>query len=398
MVPEDPFHPDFRANPYPLYHYMRSMAPVHRTIYGWLLTRDADCRQVLSQEGRFSHDFANNAYYRRWEAEGWQPGPLHSFLSGTLTYQDAPRHTRTRELLTAALARRPFDSLQASIDDHVGRLLDLAMQTGEVDVIRDFAYPLPLAVAGEWLGIPSEDVHLVREWTARLTPVIDPLEVRQTEVQCMAAELRLLEYLSALIDYRRSHPRPDLLSALLEVEVGGERMSSWYVATTCMFLLVAAHDFTVNLVGNGILGLLMNPDQMEMLRQNPQLAPSAVEEILRYDSPLQLSSRSTMEAVEVGGVSIGEGEDVILVLGAANRDPARFRDPDRFDICRDATGHLAFTDGPHTCLGAPLARSIGAVAIRDVALKLPGLKLASAEPQWAASVARRGLTSLAVTL
>jgi cytochrome P450 len=396
MVPENPFHPEFRPNPYPLYHYMRSMAPVHRSMFGWLLTRHADCREVLGHEVRFSHDFDNHAYYRRWREDGWEPGPIHAFLSRTLTYQDAAEHTSTRELLTAAFVRSPFASLQADIEEHVGRLLEPAIGSGGMDFIKDFAYPLPIAVVGDWLGIPRDDVEAVREWTAQLTPVLDPLEVRQAEGQGMAAELSLLEYLSHLIDDRRTRTKHDLLSALLEVEVGGKQMSTWDVATSCMFLLMAAHDFTVNLLGNGMLALLRNPDQLELLTQKPELASAAVEEVLRYDSPLQLTSRATMEAVELGGVSIPKGEDVLLILGAANRDPARFREPDRFDICRDASGHLAFTDGPHACLGAPLARSIGATALREMTGRLPRLTLATDEPSWRDTVARRGLTSLPV--
>ena len=398
MVPENPFHPDFRPNPYPFYHYLRSMEPVHRSMYGWLLTRYEDCRDVLGHEERFSHDFANHAYYRRWVGEGWEPGPVHAFLSGTLTFQDAPRHSHTHAMLTAALARRPYAGLQPNIEEHVERLLDAAIAKGAIDAITDFAYLLPLAVVGDWIGIPRDDLKDVRAWTAQLTPVLDALLVREVEAQGMAAELRLRGYLSKLIDDRRVQSGSDLLSAMLEVGPGGERMTSWDAATNCMFLLVAAHDFTANLLGNGLLAMLKNPDQLQILREKPELAPAAVEEILRYDTPFQLTSRGTLEDVEFGGVAISKGEDVILVIGAANRDPARFREPDRFDICRDASGHLAFTDGPHACLGAPLARSIAAAAFRGVALRLPEIRLATEAPDWRDTVTLRGLRSLPVVV
>jgi cytochrome P450 len=254
-------------------------------------------------------------------------------------------------------------------------------------------------VVGDWIGIPREDIDRVRAWTAQLTPVLDALLVLDVEAQGMAAELGLRGYLSTLIDERRAQPRPDLLSAILAGGPHGERMTSWDVATNCMFLLIASHDATANMLGNGLLALLRNPDQLQLLTDQPELAPGAVEEILRYDSPFQLSSRATMEEVDFGGVSIPKGEDVVLVIGAANRDPARFREPDRFDICRDASGHLAFSDGPHACLGAPLARSIGVSAFRSVALRLPGIRLATdADPVRRDTVTLRGLTSLPVVV
>jgi pimeloyl-[acyl-carrier protein] synthase len=399
MVPENPFHPDFRANPYPLYHYMRSMEPVHHSKFGWLLTRHEDCRAVLDHEDRFSHDFAKHAYYRQWEAEGWQPGPVHALLGNTLTFQDAPHHTHSKARLASTLASRPSAELQPNIDEHVERLLDSAIAAGGMDAIADFAHVLPLAVVGDWIGIPREDIDRVRAWTAQLTPVLDALLVLDVEAQGMAAELGLRGYLSTLIDERRAQPRPDLLSAILAGGPHGERMTSWDVATNCMFLLIASHDATANMLGNGLLALLRNPDQLQLLTDQPELAPGAVEEILRYDSPFQLSSRATMEEVDFGGVSIPKGEDVVLVIGAANRDPARFREPDRFDICRDASGHLAFSDGPHACLGAPLARSIGVSAFRSVALRLPGIRLATdADPVRRDTVTLRGLTSLPVVV
>jgi cytochrome P450 len=267
-----------------------------------------------------------------------------------------------------------------------------------MDVIEDLAYPLPVRVISEMLGVPPEDHTTFRGWSHELARSLDPNPFPSTETidRLKAALDAFDEYFRGLIAERRRSPRDDLVSSLIEAEEKGDRLSEAELLATLRLLLVAGHETTVNLIGNGTLALLRHPQQLQLLRDDPSLAASAVEEVLRYDPPVQLTGRIALEDIEIAGVTVQKGLGVVLLLGAANRDPDRFPDPERFDVTRNDDNHLAFGFGPHFCLGAPLARLEGQAALSTLVRRFQGLALQVEEPQYKENIVLRGLAALPV--
>jgi cytochrome P450 len=291
---------------------------------------------------------------------------------------DPPEHTRLRTLVQQAFTPRVVTGLRPRVERRVDELLTAGGERGEIDLMAEFAGPLPATVLAEMLGIPAEDHELFRYWTTTLIESIDPVSHHLTGKSAEGAKARLdLErYLTETVADRRRRPREDLISALVQAEEAGDRLSGDELMEMCVLLTVAGLETTANLIGNGVNALLDHPDELDRLRAEPGLIGSAVEELLRYDAPIQLSGRIPIENVEMFGRGMRKGQMIGIVLGAANRDPAVFAEPDRLDLSRTPNNHLAFGRGIHFCLGAPLARVEGAIAIGALVTRFPGLRRA----------------------
>ncbi|MGH7334660.1 MAG: cytochrome P450 [Candidatus Rokuibacteriota bacterium] len=388
----NPFLPEFHADPYPAYRRLRELDPVHQTPLGlWLLTRYDDVLVAL-RDARFGRA----GFAPLLEAAYGVPGDPGS-LPRSMLFQDPPDHTRLRALVSKAFTPRVIEGTRSHIQDIVDRLLDRVEGTGGMDLIEDLAYPLPVTVICEMLGVPVEDHPAIRQWSADVARSLDALGLAAADdvVERGRAGRRALgEYFRRLVPERRRLMQHDLLSALIAAEEQGDKLSEGELISTCILLFIAGHETTVNLIGNGMLALLRHPDQLRLLREEPALIPSAIEELLRYDSPVQRTARVTNERVEVGGRTIDKGAMVVAAIGAANRDPAHFSDPDRLDITRRDNRHLSFGLGIHFCLGAPLARVEGQVAIGTLLRRRPRLGLTTATPEWRESSTLRGLKAL----
>jgi cytochrome P450 len=281
----------------------------------------------------------------------------------------------------------------------VGDVLDKVQPTGQMELIADLAFPLAVKVMALMLGVPAADLVRFRGWALAIDLVLEPVNLISPEVFREGDRVigELTEYFRSLAAQRRQEPRDDLLSALVEVEAEGKRLNTDELLAMCILILFAGHASTVNLIGNGTLALLRHPDQWALLRSNPDLIKSAVEELLRYDSSIQVARRIAMEELEIGGQKVRKDQEVFLLLGAANRDPEQFPDPDRLDITRADNGHLAFGDGVHYCLGAPLVRAEAQVAFAALVKRMPNLKLATDMLEYQQTVSFRGVKAMPVT-
>jgi pimeloyl-[acyl-carrier protein] synthase len=388
-VPHDhPLLVQFRDNPYPLYRYLLASAPVQWSdvLGAWTLARYADVVSVLT-DPRFSADRTKR---------GMKSPPEEYQLAKSMLVTDPPDHTRLRALVQKAFTPRMIDQLRPRIIAVVGELLDrIAEREGPVDLIAELAYPLPVVVIAELLGVPAEDRVTFQEWSALLAASLDPLVSSEFMDRVVQARDALHAYLRGVIAERRRQPRSDLISALVAVEERGEVLSEPELVVMCTLLLIAGHETTVNLIGNGTLALLRHPQAMAQLHGDPALISTAVEELLRFDSPVQMTGRIASEPVEIGGHQIEPGAWVLPLIGAANHDPAQFPSPDELDITRTPNAHVGFGRGIHFCLGAPLARLEGQIAIGGLVRRFPRLALAS-EPVRRDQITLRGLKSLPV--
>ncbi len=364
-------------DPYPVLAALRESSPFAE--FGGKLVvagRHADCSAVLR------HPNASSQRNQSLLAAGAQRRARErpSFLS-----LDPPDHTRLRRLVSKAFTPRMIARLEPRIRAVTGELLTAAADAGELELVSQLAYPLPVRIISEMLGVPIEDHPRFAGWSARLAHSLQPGfgvdadAVASRAEAAQAASDEFAEYFRALIAARRARPAPDLLSDLIRAEDNGEMLTEDELIATCVLLLVAGHETTVGLISNAILALLRHPDQLALIAANPGLAADAVEETLRFDAPVQMTARVARGGMQIGGVEAPDGALVLLLLAATGRDPEVFPDPDRFDLGRGATGHLAFAAGPHFCLGAPLARLEAATAVRAVATRLtrPELDVAS---------------------
>jgi cytochrome P450 len=389
----NPMDPEFLADPYPTYHRLRAEDPVHQSPLGfWVLTRYDDVVAVL-RDARCAKEPMIAAVAARL---GIPPGTIGL----SMLDRDPPDHTRLRGLASKAFTPRVVEALRPRIQQIVDGLLDRIEPQGRMDLIEEFAYPLPVIVICEMLGVPVADHERFKGWSLDLARGLDSVMLGpDSEVAQRSGKARhaLAGYFRELIAERRASPRSDLLSALIAAEEAGDRLSENELLATCILLLVAGHETTVNLIGNGTMALLRHPDQLRRLREDPGLIASAVEELLRYDGPVQRTARTPTADVTVGGRTIGKGEMVMPFIGAADRDPAQFPHPDRLDITRADNRHIAFGLGIHFCLGAPLARVEGQIAIGTLVRTLPKLALATDAPEYRQSLTLRGLQVLPLT-
>ena len=377
-IPDHPLLVQFRENPYPLYRHLHATAPVqwNDVLEAWTLVRYVDVVFSLT-DPRFSADRTVQPADSSWVAK-------------SMLVSDPPDHTRLRALVQKAFTPRMIDQLRPRIIAIIGELLErVAERDGQFDLIADLAYPLPVVVIAELLGVPPEDRSVFHDWSSVLAASLDPLVSADLMARVFPAREALHAYLRGIIAERRREPRSDLISALVRVEERGDVLSEPELVVMCTLLLIAGHETTVNLIGNGMLALLRHRDQLERLQRSPELLGSAVEELLRFDSPVQLTGRLLRQPVEIGGHALQAGDWVLPLLGAANHDPAQFVHPEELDLARNPNPHVAFGRGIHFCLGAPLARVEGQLAIGALLRRFPKLELAG-EPVRRHQITLRG--------
>lgn len=401
LVEFDFFRPEFHTDPYPLYHRLRSEDPVHRSFIRatWILTRYADVKAIL-RDRRFSTTDTpsqikdKNQYIQE---KGKELNTLAYVSSRWLFYMNPPDHTRLRRLVSKAFSSMVVERMRPYVQKIVNELLGKVRNTGFMDIISDLAAPLPVMVIAKLLGVPHEDEDRLHHWSNVLSCILDPLLSLEEYEHMNRVVLEFQAYLHDLIVEREKKPKADVISALVTAREQGDKLSEDELLATCMLLFATGEETTVNTIGNGMLALLRHPDQMEKLKREPTIIQSAVEELLRYDSPVQITSRLALETIEIGGQIIRAGERVLLYLGAANRDPAQFSHPDQLDLTRRENYHLVFSDGIHYCLGAGLARVQGQIAIDTLIQQLPNLTLHTNNLEWRKNITLRGLKNLPVT-
>lgn len=394
--PFDPRDPDFRADPYPTYERLRAETPVLATPIGMLvLSRHADCVQLLHHPTT-STDQRKSALYQAFAQtmdvdpfEGREP----SFL-----FLDPPDHTRLRGLVSHAFTPRRIRDLQTRIAEIVDELLDAYVPTGEMEVIEDFAYLLPVRVICEMLGVPTQDHEVFKDWSRQLARGLDPefMLPQETVAKMQSASEALQSYFEGLIEQRRKTPGDDLLSALIGAEDAGDKLTHGELLSTLGLLLIAGHETTVNLIGNAVLQFSRHPGEYEKLCADPALCRSAIEEVLRFDPPVQITGRIAMTDMPFDGHVLGMGQQGLCLIGGANRDPAEFGpSAGDFDITRTPNNHVAFGAGIHFCLGANLARLEAQTAVDAFARRIGPFGLAG-EPSYRENFVLRGLSELPI--
>jgi cytochrome P450 len=366
-VAADRADPAFRANPYPAYDVLRSLSPVLAVPdLGEVLITGYDEAFTVLRDPRCS----TNGEHRRWPGGSPPPEVSQAALpreANILLFIDPPDHTRIRKLVSKAFTPRTVERLRARVAAMVDEICDRAEADGGLDIIADLGFVVPVTVICELMGVPVEDRHLFGPWSADVSRILDGFALTPDElVAAVTAAGQMAAYFSELFARRRAEPADDLVSALLAVESEGETLSELELFSTTLLLFIAGHETTTNLIGNGMWALLGHPDQLAALHADPTLAASAVEELLRYDSPVHVTARIPTEDIVVGDLRVAAGDQLIVLLSAANRDPAQFDEPARLDITRANNHHLAFSQGIHYCLGAALARLEGAEVIGGV--------------------------------
>jgi len=389
--------PEVLADPYPLYHRLRNEDPVHWDpfLHAWVVTRYEEVVRVLQ-------DFSANRTFTAQQLKEMglsQLGPIAEVMVKQMLFMDPPAHTRLRGLCSQAFTPRRVEALRSRIQGIADRLIDTMLPAGRMDVVRDFSAPLPATVTAELLGVPTSDHVQLKAWSADFAEMLGNFQHNPDRTERVLRSVQdMTEYFRAAIDTARKNPGGEgLVHHLLMAEVDGNRLSEDEVIANLIVTMVGGQETTTNLIGNGLLTLLRNPDVMSRLRSDLSLIPSAVEELLRFESPSQHTARIAPADVELGGKSIKRKDAVIAVMGAANRDPQRFPDPDRLDITRKDNRHVAFGAGAHFCFGAPLARMEAQIAFSALLQRLPDLKLESDTQTWRNNLGLRGLTALWVS-
>jgi len=395
----NPFLPEFRADPYSYYRSLRASNPVYFSpaLRGWILTRYADIDAVL-HDPRFSVNRLQSTLFQRLRPlESLRPD-FKAAITNNLLMLDPPDHTRLRRLVNKGFTPRRVDALRPRIQAIVDEILAGLMDAREIDLIRDFAYPLPVIVIAEMLGVPAADRPQFKRWSDALVALLDPLQAENGLSTAQDAYVEFCAYFRDIFKARRRQPQDDLVSALVAVEEQGETLNEAELLSLCMLILAAGNETTTNLIGNAVLALLGYPDERRRLIDEPSLMPAAVEEFLRFDSPIQLTDRVATQDCRIDGHEIRKGQLVGLILGAANRDPQQFPAPDRLDVGRSNNDHLAFSHGTHFCLGASLARAEAEIALSALLRRFPNFDGAPRPPGWKRSLVLRGPTALPLRL
>jgi pimeloyl-[acyl-carrier protein] synthase len=387
--------PEVLANPYPLYHRLRSHDPVHWDPYlhAWIVTRYEDVITVLQ---KYSADRSPTPAF--FEALGApEVAPVAKVMNKQMLFMDAPSHTRLRKLAGVSFTPARVRVLRDHIQQIATRLIDdvIARGSGKMDLLADFAEPLPAIVTAEMLGVPVEDHNKLKNWSVTFAEMLGNFQHNPDRLPgVLEAVENLKAYFTQAIKEQRVHPREGLLHSFMIAEVDGDRFTDEEIVANCIVTMVGGLETTTNLITNGILSLLRNPDQMARLRNEPEIMPAAVEELLRYESPSQHTARLAPDDVVLGGKKIAKRQAVIAVMAAGNRDPERFPDPDRLDFDRPDNRHLAFGWGAHFCFGAPLARIEGQIAFESLLRRFPVLELTGEPFVWRANLGLRGLERL----
>jgi len=388
----------FIADPYPAYAELRGRTPVvlDEPTDHWLVSRYEDVNTLL-RDRRFSrtyHHLANDEEMGRPSAPEWHAPFWYLVRSGILD-MEPPDHTRVRRLVSKAFTPPMAEGLRPHVQRLMDENVDLVAGGGEIDLIPSIAEPLPVAVIAQLLGIPDEDRHLLRPWSADICRMYELAPTEEDARVAIRACVEFSDYLRQLSRLRRADPREDLISGLAQVVDDGERLTEDELIGTCVLLLNAGHEATVNVTGNGWWSLFRYPDQLRRLRADPSLVPRAIEELMRFDTPLQMFERWVLEDVEICGVDVPKGAELGLLFGSANHDPAVFERPDELDLGRDPNPHLAFGAGVHFCLGAPLARIELETSFATLLRRFPRMELVQ-EPAWKPNYIIRGLEALRV--
>lgn len=386
--------PQFRSNPYPFYARLRKEHPVIQVVtpdgrLAWLITRYDDALTALKDK-RLSKDIANLGEKPPWVPKYFEP------LARNMLDVDDPDHARLRTLVHKAFTPKLIETLRASIETLSEELIESAKRSGQMDLIAEFALPLPVAVISQMLGIPKREKDKFHLWS---NAIVSSQSSKVGALKAIPSVISFLRYIRRLVRLRQVHPEDDLTTALIQAEEAGDRMNADEMLAMIFLLLIAGHETTVNLIGNGMLALFTHPEQMEKLRGDTSLIASAVEEMLRFDSPLEMATeRYTREKIEVSGVAIPAGARVYVVIASANRDEQQFERAGQFDITRPNYRHLSFGMGAHYCLGAPLARIEGQIAITALLKRMPKLRLAVPynEIRWKPGLILRGAKTLPV--
>jgi cytochrome P450 len=394
----NPLSADLRYDPHPLFRRLREKDPVHysEAFQGWIVTRYDDVQAIL-RDSTWAADrslIENERMAERINSDSIQ----NQVLARTMLTVDPPDHTRLRTLVSKAFTPRAVERMKPRIQSITDHLLDELEGTDEMDVIRDLAYPLPVIVIAEMLGVPPEDRDRFKKWSDEMVMTLGLTEDEEKNKIADQAVVELIEYFREVIQQRRAEPRDDLISGLIAAHEGGDALTEDEMLGTLILLLVAGNETTTNLIGNGLLSLLDHPAELERLRSQPELMESAIEEMLRYEYPVMSTVRTPLEDSELGGKTIRRGEPVMVTIAAANRDPAQFPEPDRFDITRDPNHHVAFGHGIHFCLGAPLARAEARSAISSLLARYPDLRSLVEKPDWGEGIILRGLQTFPVAL
>ena len=391
--------PEFYADPYPTYRALREHQPVKRLPNGsYFLTRYDDLVGIYKSTKLFSSD------KKKEFAPKYGDSLLYEHHTTSLVFNDPPAHTRVRRLIMGALSPRAIAEMEVDLIALVDRLLDRlaakgqgqGREKGHVELIEDFASAIPIQVIGNLLDVPHDEREPLRDWSLAILGALEPVIGPEQFARGNHAVRDFLAYLETLVERRRAkpgNPERDVLTKLIQGEDNGERLTAKELLHNCIFLLNAGHETTTNLIGNGLVALSANPAEKSRLIENPALIKTAIEEFLRYESSNQLGNRVTTEQVEIGGVQMPAGTFVTLCIGAANRDPAQFTDPENLDIGRTPNRHLAFATGPHQCAGMALARLEGAIAVSRFLARFPGYELNGA-PVRGGRVRFRGFLSV----
>ena len=378
-VAYNPVSDEVARDPYAVYRRLRNRDPVHRMrlIDAWVLTRYEDADFMLRDHERF----------------GAEDRRFHDTGLTTMLDVDPPDHTRLRALVSRAFTPRSVSRWHGRVQEIADRLLDAVADHDRFDLIAALGYPLPVTVIAEMLGVPAEDMDRFEGWSNDIALIVEPILAPGQVENVRRATGELFAYFETIVEARRHEPRDDLVSALLAAEEEGDRLSREELLSTMLLILVAGNETTRNLIGNGMLALLRHPDQLRRLRDEPDLLEPAVDELLRYDSPVQLDGRVVREDLELGGKRLRVGQKAIALLGAANRDPEAFENPDALDIGRKEKSHLSFGRGIHYCLGASLAVLEARIAFGGLFERFPSIRLA-AEPRYRDGIVLRGVESL----
>ncbi len=392
----NPLAPEFIRNPYPHYARLRAADPMHLTSFGsFVASRHAEASLVL-RDKRFGKDFVERTV-RRYGPDIMKE-PIFRSMSHWMLQQDPPDHTRLRGLVVKAFTARRVEDMRPRIQQIVDETLDRIAPRGKMDLIEDYAFRLPVTIICDMLGIPEEHRQAFYAGSRDGGRILDPVPLSSEEIkQGNASNVMAQMYFQQLFELRRKQPGDDLTTQLVQAEEDGRKLSNEELTANIILLFGAGHETTVNLIGNGLLALHRNPDQLALLKANPGLITNAIEEFLRYDSSVQLTGRVALEDIEdLGGKRIPKGESVLCLLGSANHDPAVYPDhPERLDIARPNVKPLSFGGGIHFCLGAQLARIEAEIAISTLLRRLPDLRLDDAEnPQWRPTFVLRGLKRL----
>jgi cytochrome P450 len=392
----NPLSPAFIRDPYPVYERLRNTDPVHLTEHAaFLVSRHAEVSLVL-RDKRFGKDFVARSL-RRYGPKIMEE-PVFRSMSHWMLQQDPPDHTRLRGLVVKAFTARRVEDMRPRIQQIVDQTIDAVKDRGEMDLIEDFAFRLPVTIICDMLGIPEEHREVFYKGSRDGGRLLDPVPMTPEEIaQANAGNAMAKMYFQQLFELRRRNPGDDLTTQLVQAEEDGSKLTNEELTANIILLFGAGHETTVNLIGNGLLALHRNPDQLALLKTNPSLITGAIEEFLRYDSSVQLTGRVALEDIDdLGGKRIPKGESVLCLLGSANRDPAIYPDrPDRLDITRPNVRPLSFGGGIHHCLGAQLARIEAEIAISTLLRRLPELRLDDADnPEWRPTFVLRGLKRL----